>query len=239
MTPKYMVGRIVSGFPHTPNGLRSALPAINILYPGSAVTRDYGDKVDIPCVGVIDMIVNSGGAEYPDSGDSWSWQVVQDKCGACKPNQCEAVSKSAKCGAASPGASGGSASNGGGSSGGGSRSGGGSSSGGGGGRSHPDRSDVVAQAKADLETAGHDLTGACGAFAIVRVAAWRMRDEGAGLLSKPSGNNCEGYATDIIAYPDGRIYDVLVGGGESNGPAWQDDGTVDPGRYTTPEDPGL
>jgi len=99
-TPKYVVGRIVASYRPSPSGLAAALPTINALYPGSAITQPFGDKVDIPCVGLIDLVVNSGGAQNPDSGDSWAWQVVTDKCGACNPNQCEDVSKSIKCGAA-------------------------------------------------------------------------------------------------------------------------------------------
>jgi hypothetical protein len=94
-----------------------------------------------------------------------------------------------------------------------------------------DHTDVVANAKAALVATGANLSGACGAFAITKVVAWQLRAEGAGLLDKPGGNNCDGYATDIIAFPSGRIVDILVSGGDVNGPSWQDAGTVDPGRY--------
>lgn len=94
-----------------------------------------------------------------------------------------------------------------------------------------DRSNVVQAAKDELEARGVDLSGPCGAFAIVELAAWRLRDEGAGLLDKPGGNNCQGFATDIIAYPDGEIYDVLVGAGDTNGASWQGPDMVDPSRY--------
>lgn len=96
---------------------------------------------------------------------------------------------------------------------------------------HPSRVDVVAQAKADLLASGQDLSGSCGAFAIVRLAAWRMRSEGAGLLDKPSGNNCAGYSVDIIAYADGQIYDVLIASGEQNTPSWQYAGSGMGSRY--------
>jgi hypothetical protein len=243
-TPKYVVGRIMASVPPSPNGIAAIVPAVNILYPGTKQLDSSGmDKVDIPCVGVIDMVVNSGGKEKPDSGDSWAWQVVTDKCGACKPNRCEEVSKSKKCAAAPAGAGSGAGGGlgprpGGGSGGSGGTGGGGGSSGGaGGGAKHADQSEIVAEAKAELEAAGKDLSGPCGAFSIVKLAASRMSG-GAGVLSKPSGNNCDGFATDIIAFPDGRIYDVLVGGGEANGPAWQDDGTVDPARYRLAPEPG-
>lgn len=242
-TPKYVIGRIMATLPPSPNSLKAIAPGIDRLYPGTSVIDSSGmDKINIPCVGVIDMVVNSGGKENPDSGDSWAWQVVEDKCETCRPNKCEEVSKSKTCGAAerkkntgtfgsrpgSGGSTGGSS---------GSSSGSGGSSGGGAAKNHPDRSAVVAQAKADLEAAGHDLSGPCGAFSIVKLAAFRMGG-GAGLLDKPAGNNCEGYATDIIVYPDGKHYDVLVGGGETNGPSWQDAGTVDPSRYRPAVDPG-
>ncbi len=99
---------------------------------------------------------------------------------------------------------------------------------------HPDRTEVVAQAKADLEAAGTDVSSPCGAWAITNLAASRMRAEGAGLLDKPFGNNCQGFAVDIIAYPDGQIYDVLIRAETDNLPAWQDAGTVDPSRWRPP-----
>ena len=97
---------------------------------------------------------------------------------------------------------------------------------------------VVESVKNKLTSAGLDLQGPCGAFTIVKHVAWELRAEGAGLLSKPSGNNCDGYATDIICYPDGHIWDVLVDGGGANGPTWEDAGMVDPDRYRIAIDPG-
>lgn len=104
---------------------------------------------------------------------------------------------------------------------------------------HPERISVIAQAKADLTATGRTFTTACDAFAIVELAAWRMRDEGAGLLDKPGGNNCRGFAVDIIAYPDGAIYDVLIAQTVQNVPAWQvpGAGVVDPSRYRAAHDP--
>src|SRR4051794_28661881 len=91
--------------------------------------------------------------------------------------------------------------------------------------------DVVARVKADLEARGVNLTGADGAFEITKRVAWELRAEGAGLLDKPGGNNSHGFATDIICYPTGQIYDILVSGGDVNGPSWQDAGMVDASRY--------
>jgi hypothetical protein len=104
---------------------------------------------------------------------------------------------------------------------------------------HADKSNVIAQAKSELQAAGKDLSGPCGAFSIVELAAWKMRAEGAGLLDKPAGNNCKGFATDIIAYADGHIYDVLGASGETNDPAWMDDGVVEASRYRPAHDPNF
>jgi len=110
-----------------------------------------------------------------------------------------------------------------------------------------DHTDVVAHVKADLLAQNVSLVGPCGAFEITRRVAWLLRDEGAGLLMKNNGNNCAGYAVDIIAYTDGTIVDILVkGGGDEdaagnpipgtgNGPAWQVNPVkVDPTRWAPP-----
>lgn len=80
--------------------------------------------------------------------------------------------------------------------------------------------EYVASVKARLQAAGVPLNGPCGAFAITKQVAWDLRHSGAGLLSKPNGNNCDGYATDIIAYRD-RAFDILGDGGNANVPNWQ------------------
>ena len=94
----------------------------------------------------------------------------------------------------------------------------------------------VAQAIADLESRGEDLSGPCGAYLIVQETADLIRASGdpAGTLKKPAGNNCDGHSTDIIVYPNGEIYDVLGDGGGANNPQFNDDGFVDPNLY----DPG-
>ncbi len=89
---------------------------------------------------------------------------------------------------------------------------------------HPNQAAMVAAAKESLKQAGMDLTGPCGGFKIVATAALAIGN-GAGLLSKPDGNNCQGYSVDIIVYPDGYIYDVLGGAGDvpdppGNTPTW-------------------
>ena len=79
----------------------------------------------------------------------------------------------------------------------------------------------VGAVKAQLEAQGVNLLGPCGAFQITKRVAWGLRARGAGLLSKPGGNNCDGYATDIVAWPD-RAYDILSDGGNTNGPNWNE-----------------
>ena len=100
--------------------------------------------------------------------------------------------------------------------------------------------DVVAAVKAELQGRGVELAGPCGAFQITERVAWRLRADGAGLLSKPSGNNCNGFAVDIVAYRDGHIVDMLSDAGSSNGPTWQDAGMVDAAlwRAVLNPDPG-
>jgi len=100
-TPKYVVGRIVAAFPHTPAGLRQAAPIINAVYPGTTILAGKGDKVLIPCVGTVDLITSAG-----TGGTGWWWGADEagNECGKCKPNRCEDVSKSKKCGDATGGA---------------------------------------------------------------------------------------------------------------------------------------
>lgn len=94
-TPKYVVGRALMAFPHTPAGLRQALPIINAIYPGSKILPGKGDKVHIPCVGTVDLIVAAGAG-----GTAWWWgaDAAGNECNKCSPNRCEQVSKSTKCG---------------------------------------------------------------------------------------------------------------------------------------------
>ena len=91
--------------------------------------------------------------------------------------------------------------------------------------------------KAQLQARGVDLTGPCGAFAITKRVAWGLRATGAGLLSKPSGNNCDGFAVDIVAFPTGLIVDILGDAGNANTPLWNTGEPVDPARYRPAVDP--
>lgn len=79
----------------------------------------------------------------------------------------------------------------------------------------------------------------CGVFEITKRVAWELRAEGAGLLEKRSGNNCNGYSMDWVVYPDGRGADIAVGG-EFDGvttdaaPAWSIEVVEDHGRRWRP-----
>jgi len=94
--------------------------------------------------------------------------------------------------------------------------------------------ELVTTIKAELEGRHIDLSGPCGAFEITKRVAWAMRAEGAGLLAKPTGNNCDGYAVDIVAFRDGSIIDVLSDAGGTNGPTWGRSDNVDPARWREP-----
>lgn len=98
---------------------------------------------------------------------------------------------------------------------------------------------VVLRVKVALESRGVNLNGPCGAFEITKRVAWELRAQGAGLLQKSTGNNCAGYAIDIIAFQDGSYVDVLVDGGNANTPAWNVKADkVDAARWRAAFDPG-
>lgn len=63
-TPKYVVGRILSKYQASPEGLRQALPEIEALFPGSKITGGRGDKIDIAGVGLTDVL---------RSDNTWQW----------------------------------------------------------------------------------------------------------------------------------------------------------------------
>lgn len=106
----------------------------------------------------------------------------------------------------------------------------------------PQALDKLTDVKARLLASGQDLSGPCGAFKIVKQFAYEQRGLSAGLLSKPSGNNCEGFSVDWILFPDGSGSDVLGDAGGANIPQW-DVGPPDPtmvSRYrAVTEDPGF
>jgi hypothetical protein len=107
---------------------------------------------------------------------------------------------------------------------------------GGGTGTHADLSTFFAVAKSDLLAAAVDLTGPCGAFEIVRLATFRLASSypTLGILDKPTGNNCTGYAVDVVVWQDGELYDVIIDGGGANGIAWNYRGTYDTSRWRAP-----
>ena len=94
--------------------------------------------------------------------------------------------------------------------------------------------------KAQLVEQGVSLAGACGAFEITTRVAWRLREEGAGLRGGKSGgqNRCGEYAVDIVMYPDGRSFDILVDSGATNQPAWGGPNDGDLRLWRVAIDPG-
>jgi hypothetical protein len=89
-------------------------------------------------------------------------------------------------------------------------------------------------------------TNEYGAFEVTKRVAWGLREEGAGLLLKPTGENIvtwRGYtfAAGRIIYADGHLFKVIadVGPGGSNAPSWQDEGFLDVSRRLPALDPKL
>lgn len=103
--------------------------------------------------------------------------------------------------------------------------------------------DLVALVKADLEARGVQVTGSvAGAFEVTKRVAWQLRAEGAGLLLKPAGENIvtwqgQSFSASRICYPDGRLVKILTDVPTTNGPSWQDNGTVDRRLYVAAIDP--
>ncbi|MGE5298348.1 MAG: hypothetical protein ACM3KM_04245 [Acidobacteriaceae bacterium] len=130
---------------------------------------------------------------------------------------------------------------------------------------HGNHGDIVAQAMSDVaswgfilppnavDASGNDIPpntyGECGRWLVADTAAWYLVQRGiepnAGILEKPSGWRCivnggEAYSVDIIAFPDGYIYDVLGGGAAGDNPGWNcAGGTVDTNRWRAPIDPST
>jgi hypothetical protein len=108
---------------------------------------------------------------------------------------------------------------------------------------HPSRVDVVRQVKAELVAAGEDLSSPgdatpCNPFKVTVRVAWRLRAEGVGLIRKPGGNNCRAHSVDAVMFHDGMVYDLLIGSGESNTPAWNNTDVRPPSDWEAPIDPG-
>ena len=112
-----------------------------------------------------------------------------------------------------------------------------------------DQTPVVTAVKVQLETAGVDLAGPCGAFAITGRVAWILRAEGWGLITKtPGQNGCsvagrDRYAIDALAKQDGSQWvDLLINSETDNTPAWQvstgGPGQPNPSLWAAPFDLG-
>jgi hypothetical protein len=96
-----------------------------------------------------------------------------------------------------------------------------------------DNTCFLAEAKAQLQAAGRDLSGDCGAWSIVDRAARNM-GHGAGFKVK-SGTSCNGYSIKSIMFPDGADFVVLISPGTTNGPTWGFFAYSDPGIYAAPK----
>ena len=99
---------------------------------------------------------------------------------------------------------------------------------------------LVQAVKADLVARGVTLSGDCGAFEIVKRVAWTLRSQGAGLVAKSGGSNCQGYSTDLVQFapPAGHWIDILQDAGGLNAPLWSDNGVGDASVWRPAIDPG-
>lgn len=73
-TPKYVVGRILSNYTPSMEGLGQAMEEIQKAYPGAEF--DGKDKIIVPGLGTIDVLVNAGGDNM-----SWAWQDLTNDPG--------------------------------------------------------------------------------------------------------------------------------------------------------------
>ena len=69
--------------------------------------------------------------------------------------------------------------------------------------------------------------GAANAVQLLKDVAIEVKG---GILKKPDGHNCLGYACDIICFADGNHVDVLVDAEGSAFPTWRVIGKIDPTR---------
>ena len=101
-TPKYAVGRIVSNYEDTPDGLRQALPDLQRAYPGVQLIGTNGDKLDFRNtdwkeLGVIDigMSFSTGGRQgfqwLPDESGMEPYTPMQMPTQAQPPTERNAI----------------------------------------------------------------------------------------------------------------------------------------------------
>ena len=101
---------------------------------------------------------------------------------------------------------------------------------------------IVQQVKAELEAAGVDLSGPCGAFKITHRVGWRLRHQGWGFVAKrPEQNGCTinsgRYGVDVLAQQTGTCVDILINSETDNDPAWNLTGAIDPTTWRAPFEP--
>jgi hypothetical protein len=88
----------------------------------------------------------------------------------------------------------------------------------------PNKIETVRRAKQDVIDAGINPDASeCARFEITkRVAAYlNVGYPEVGLLYKPDGNNCDGFAVDVICLKDGTTIDLIGKGNEGpNTPLW-------------------
>jgi hypothetical protein len=113
-----------------------------------------------------------------------------------------------------------------------------------------DHTQWIADAKSELHAHGiqTENAGPCGAFQIINLAAYRHKDTGLGLLSKPNGNGCEWpagsgnrYSVDYLVYPNGAGGDMLIASEVENKPTWHigDPVPADVSRWRAPIAPSF
>jgi hypothetical protein len=97
-----------------------------------------------------------------------------------------------------------------------------------------------------LMAAGLNLDSGNPAFEITKRVAWLLRDEQAGLLIKPAGENVvqwNGYplSASRLCFPNGQLFKVVgdAGPGGQNNAQYNGDGFVEPSRYVAAMDPGT
>lgn len=77
---KYQIGRVLQYYPNTPAGLRAALPELQQVVPGVAISGDKGDLLDFGSyvdpksgqIGVVDVLQSAG-----LGGTAWQWSPVE------------------------------------------------------------------------------------------------------------------------------------------------------------------
>jgi hypothetical protein len=103
----------------------------------------------------------------------------------------------------------------------------------------PDSTNLVRQAKQDVIALGINPDASeANRFEITKRVAYQLSKiyPEVGLLYKPTGNNVQGCAVDIICLTDGTIIDILGGGSDGpNTPQWLINlNKVDVSRWCTP-----